>query len=159
MADTLPYGSAAAPALERADANPNWYADADSGHYRAPDLMLSDKMPTLVKGAGYAKPGGNRPLDDDDEIFRRSMRAETSFRRAIKNGIESPGEVIKGLSPEFAGQFGAFMAASPTNVAMQSLTSQLSRELTDALGKSVTLSSPLSTGFVPFDLVAPSSLS
>lgn len=156
--DVLPYGAAAAPALERADANPNWYADADAGHYRAPDKMLSDKMPALVKGAGYCRPGGNRPLDDDDQIFRRSMKAETSFRKAIKNGIENPGEVIKNLSPEFAGQFGAFMSAAPQNQAMQGLVGQLNSQLTDLLGKSVTLTSPLTSGFVPFDLVAPSSL-
>jgi hypothetical protein len=120
--------------------------------------MLSDKMPALVKGAGYCRPGGNRPLDDDDQVFRRSMRAETAFRAAIKKGIENPGQVIKSLSPEFAGQFGAFMAASPQNQAMQQLVGQLNTQLSDALGKSITITSPLSTGFVPFDLVAPSSL-
>lgn len=86
------------------------------------------------------------------------MKAETSFRRAIKNGIENPGEVIKNLSPEFAGQFGAFMSAAPQNQAMQGLVGQLNSQLTDLLGKSVTLTSPLTSGFVPFDLVAPSSL-
>jgi hypothetical protein len=156
--DVLPYGTATQAVRERADANPNWYADADAGNYRSPDLMLSDKMPTLVKGAGYCRPGGNRPLDDDDQIFRRSMKAEISFRGAIKDGIENPGEVIKNLSPEFAGQFGAFMAASPQNQAVQSLVGQLNTQLSDALGKSITLTSPLSSGFVPFDLVAPSSL-
>lgn len=156
--DVLPYGSAASAALERAPANPDWYADADASNYRAPDAMLSDKMQTLVKGAGYCRPGGNRPLDDDDQVFRRSMRAETAFRAAIKKGIEQPGQVIKSLSPEFAGQFGAFMAASPQNQAMQQLVGQLNTQLSDALGKSITITSPLSTGFVPFDLVAPSSL-
>lgn len=157
--ETIPYGSAAAPALERAAANPEWYADADANRYRAPDLMLSDKMPTLVKGAGYAREGGNRPLSDDDEIFRRSMKAEVAFRRAIKNGIENPDKVVKGLTPEFAGQFGAFMAASPQNLATQNMINSLNTQLSDVLGKSVTLTSPLTTGFVPFDLVAPSSLS
>jgi len=156
--DVLPYGTAGQAALERADANPSWYADADAKNYHSPDLMLSDKMPTLVKGVGYCRPGGNRPLDDDDQIFRRSMKAELSFRSAIKKGIESPAEVIKGLSPEFAGQFGAFMAASPQNQAVQQLVGQLNTQLSDALGKSITLTSPLSSGFVPFDLVAPSSL-
>jgi len=115
-------------------------------------------MPSLVKGAGYCRPGGNRPLDDDDQVFRRSMRAETAFRAAIRKGINEPGEVIKSLSPEFGSQFGAFMAASPQNMAMQQLVTQINSQLSDALGKSITLTSPLSTGFVPFDLVAPSSL-
>lgn len=120
--------------------------------------MLSDKMPTLVKGAGYCKPGGNKPLDDDDQIFRRSMRAETAFRTAIKNGIEDPAGVVKNLSPEFSGQFGAFMSAAPQNTAMQALVGQLNTQLSDLIGKSVSLTSPLTSGFVPFDLVAPSSL-
>lgn len=150
--DVLPFGSAAQAALDRAEANPSWYADADSGRYEAPDRMLSDKMPVLVKGAGYCRPGGNKPLDDDDQIFRRSMKAEMSFRKAIKNGIENPASVIKSLSPEFAGQFGAFMAAAPQNQAMSSLVGQLNSQLTDILGKSVTLTSPLQSGFVPFDL-------
>jgi hypothetical protein len=151
----VPYGSAASAALERAPANPAWYADADAGRYNGPDSMLSDKMPTLVKGAGYSRPGGNRPLDDDDEIFRRSMKAELSFRSAIKKGIEHPDQVIKSLSPEFAGQFGAFMSASPQNQAMTSLVGQLNSQLSDITGKSITLTSPLTSGFVPFDLVAP----
>jgi hypothetical protein len=156
--DVLPYGAASQAALDRAEANPAWYADADSTRYEAPDRMLSDKMPTLVKGAGYCRPGGNRPLDDDDQIFRRSMKAEMAFRKAIKNGIEQPDKVIKSLSPEFSGQFGAFMAASPQNTAMQALVGQLNSQLTDLLGKSITLTSPLTSGFVPYDLVAPSSL-
>lgn len=156
--DVLPYGSASQAALDRAEANPSWYADADSTRYEAPDRMLSDKMPVLVKGAGYCRPGGNQPLTDDDQIFRRSMKAEIAFRKAIKNGIEQPDQVIKNLSPEFSGQFGAFMAASPQNTAMQSLVGQLNSQLTDLLGKSITLTSPLTSGFVPYDLVAPSSL-
>jgi hypothetical protein len=156
--EVLPYGSAASAALERAPANPNWYADADAARYGTPDAMLTDKMAPLVKGAGYARPGGNRPLDDDDEIFRRSMKAETSFRRAIKMGIEAPDQVVKGLSPEFAGQFGAFMTAAPQNQAMNNLVGQLNSQLSDITGKSISLTSPLSSGFVPFDLVAPSSL-
>lgn len=156
--DVLPYGAAASAALERAPRDPNWYADADSTRYGSPDAMLTDKMGALVKGAGYARPGGNRPLDDDDEIFRRSMRAEHSFRKAIKAGIENPAEVVKGLSPEFAGQFGAFMTAAPQNQAMTNLVGQLNSQLSDITGKSITLSSPLNSGFVPFDLVAPSSL-
>jgi len=154
----VPYGTAAAPALETAGEDTRWYAAADPHRYRAPDLMLSDKMPTLVKGAGYARVGGNMPLSDDGEIFKRSMRAESAFRTAIKKGIEQPGEVVKGLAPEFAGQFGAFMTASPQSQAIAQLTSQLNNVLSAELGKSITLTSPLSTGFVPFDLVAPSSL-
>ena len=157
--DVVPYGSASQAALDRgADRNPDWIAEADAHRYHAPDAMLSDKMPSLVKGAGYARPGGNRPLDDDEEVFKRSMRAETAFRAAIKRGIEQPQQVVKGMSPEFAGQFGSFLSNSPQNQGMLQLVGQLNQQLSDALGKSITLTSPLNSGFVPFDLVAPSSL-
>ena len=157
--DVVPYGTASQATLERgAENNPDWIAEADAHRYRAPDAMLSDKMPSLVKGVGYAKPGGNRPLDDDEQVFKRSMRAEAAFRGAIKQGISNPAQVVKGMAPEFAGQFGAFLAASPQNQGMLNLVGQLNQQLTEALGKSITLTSPLNSGFVPFDLVAPSSL-
>jgi hypothetical protein len=151
-ASVVPYGTAASPVLERTGTDTRWHADADPERYRNPDIMLSDKMPTLVKGAGYARVGGNMPLSDDEQIFRRSMKAEDSFRAAIKKGVNHPDEVLKGLSPDFAGQFRGFMAASPQNQAMQSLVGQLNTVLSGALGKSITLTSPLSSGFVPFDL-------
>lgn len=137
----------------------DWYADgSDAAHYRTPDLMLSDKMQTLVKGAGYAKPGGNTLLTDDDQIFRQSMRAETAFRKSIKQGVEEPQQVLKSLNPEFAGRFGSFLAATPQNQMMQQWTNQLSEQVSAAVGKSISLTSPLSTSFAPFNLVAPSRL-
>ncbi|MFF4403593.1 hypothetical protein [Streptomyces sp. NPDC001404] len=137
----------------------DYYADgSDAGRYRTPDLMLSDKMQTLVKGAGYAKPGGNTPLGDDDKIFRQSMRAETAFRNSIKQGIESPQQVLKSLSPDFAGRFGAFLAATPQNQMMSQWVGQLSQQVSEAVGKSISLTSPLSTSFAPFNLLAPSRL-
>ncbi len=160
----IPYGSASSPVLERTGTDTRWHAEADVDRYRTPDLMLSDKMPTLVKGAGYARVGGNMPLSDDEQIFRRSMKAEDAFRAAIKKGCNEPGEVLKGLKPEFAGQFGAFMTAAPQNQAIRQLATQFAAALENVPGiskdvlKSITTSSPLGTGFVPFDLVAPSSL-
>src|SRR5580704_2559407 len=120
MSDTgsevaIPYGSASSPVLERTGTDTRFHAEADVDRYRTPDLMLSDKMPTLVKGAGYARVGGNMPLTDDEQIFRRSMKAEDAFRAAIRKGISDPESVVKGLSTEFAGQFAGFMSASPQN--------------------------------------------
>ena len=157
-AGVVPYGVNATAVLEKAGQDDRWIASADAERHRSPDLMLSDKMPTLVKGAGYARIGGNMPLSDDEQIFRRSMKAEDAFRVAIRKGINEPESVIGGLSKEFAGQFAGFMSASPQNQGMQALVGQLNQVLSAELGKSITLSSPLSSGFVPFDLVAPSSL-
>lgn len=149
---TIPYGAAADPVLERTGQDTRWHAQADSDRYSAPGLMLSDKMNTLVKGAGYARVGGNMPLSDDEMVFKKAMRAEDSFREAIRKGHHEPQQVLKGISADFSGQFGAFMSLSPQNQAMQYLVGQLNTQLSDALGKSITLTSPLSSGFVPFDL-------
>lgn len=136
-----------------------WVAsDADAGRYTYAAEMLSEKMPTLVKGAGYARPGGNKPLTDDDQIFKASMKAETAFMKAMKTGIEDPRGVIKSLSPEFSAHFGAFLSASPQNQQMAQIVESLSSQISAAIGKSVTLTSPLGTGFVPFNLVSPSRL-
>jgi hypothetical protein len=136
-----------------------WVAsDEDAGRYAHAADMLSEKMPTLVKGAGYARPGGNTPLTDDDKIFKASMKAERTFLKSMKDGIEDPAAVIKSLSPEFSGHFGAFLAASPQNQQMARIVDSLSSQISQAIGKSVTLTSPLGTGFVPFNLVSPSRL-
>jgi hypothetical protein len=124
--------------------------------------MLAGKMQPLVKGVGYSKPGGNQPLQDDEQIFRRSMKAERLLTKAVKQGLEQPGEVIKGLSPEFSNQFGSFLGSTPQNYAMTqflgSITSQIGELLGKDVSKNFTLPSPLASGLVPFDLVAPSRL-
>jgi hypothetical protein len=121
--------------------------------------MIAAKMPNLVKGAGFAKPGGNKPLDDDGEIFNRSLQAEKALRAATKNGLANPDRVRKSLNPAFTNQFGNFLAAgSPANAGMSQFVENLNSVLSAELGKNITLSSPLSSGFVPFDLLAPSRL-
>jgi hypothetical protein len=134
-------------------------AAKDAGKYSSAGSMLADKMPNLVKGAGFAQPGGNKPLDDHAEIFSRSFEAEKAIRKATKQGLASPSKVMKGLNPAFASQFGLFMAqgAPGYGSGMQQLTQQLTQAFAD-LGKNITLTSPLASGFVPFDLVAPSRL-
>lgn len=126
---------------------------------------LADKFTTLVKGVGYAnteKPtafgsGGNTPLSDPDKIFKRAMRAEKSWKKAISDGYNDPDGVYKSLSPAFRQQFGAFASASPQNVMMGQWMAQVNQALKD-VGKSITTTSPLATGLVPFNLVAPSRL-
>jgi hypothetical protein len=114
-------------------------------------------MPNLVKGAGFAKIGGNEPLSDDGEIFRRSFEAEKSLRKSVKNSFTNPDAVRKSINPAFTSQFGLFLTegASP---GYGQLIGELNSVLSAELGKNITLTSPLSSGFVPFDLVAPSRL-
>lgn len=118
--------------------------------------MLGDKLPQLVKGAGYIG-SGNRPLNDEAEIFSRAFDARQALLTATKQGLDNPGEVRKSLNPTFSAQFGAFLMQNPSNRWASDLVEQVNSALAD-IGKSITLTSPLSSGFVPFDLVAPSRL-
>lgn len=129
-------------------------------------------MPALVKGAGFAKIGGNQPLTDDAEIFRRSMDAEKSLRKAVHDGIHNPEGVKKGINPSFTSQFGLFMSGGNQGGGqgngLDAFAAELSTVLSSELGKNITLTSPIGsfgtggaaaiTGFTPFDLVAPSRL-
>lgn len=150
-------------------ADPQYFAggwdevqSAANGGSAVVNKMLAGKMQPLVKGVGYSKPGGNQPLADDDQIFRRSMTAERSLTKAVRQGLQEPNEVLKNLSPEFANQFGSFLGSTPQNYAMTqflgSITSQISELLGKDVSKNFTLPSPLASGLVPFDLVAPSRL-
>ena len=161
--------SAVSTLVKQVDQGHGLYTDeSDLGEYSTAQQAVAEKMTVLVKGAGYAvtekthalgaMPGANQPLSDPDTIFKKSMRASSAWNKAMRRGIETPDEVFKALSPDFASRFGAFMSASPQNQMWSSWTAQLQQQLGEALGKSITLTSPLSTGFVPFNLVAPSRL-
>lgn len=134
-------------------------AAAEASKYDSASGMLAGSMPNLVKGVGYAQPGGVAPLEDGAEVLRRSYDAEKAIRKATKDGLAKPGKVVKGLNPAFSSQFGLFLAqgAPAAGAGMAQLTQQLTQVFSE-LGKNVTLTSPLASGFVPFDLVAPSRL-
>jgi len=145
-------------AIRESGASPEFLAESAFHQFEKPNHMVSGAMTTLVKGAGYAKPGGNRPLSDDGEIFKRSMRAEVVFTKAIKDAVRDPGAALKSMSPDFANQFGSFLSANPQTQMLNQFVSGLQTQISDAIGKNITLTSPLASGLVPFDLVAPSRL-
>lgn len=130
----------------------------EAAQYDEPNAMLAGKMPSMVKGVGFARPGGNAALQDDDEVFKRSMRAEMALTHAVRKSLADPQAVVKGLSADFVGQFGSFLNSTPQAYGMQQMLGQLSGQISDFIGRNVTLTSPLSSGLVPFDLVAPSRL-
>lgn len=151
MADILD----AAPAV-----NPGAEAAGQAAWYDTPMDMLAGRMPEAVKGAGFARPGGNKVLDNPDDIFDRSFKATKALRGATKMGYTNPEVVKSGLNPSFTSQFGMFLAnGAPGSQGMQQLVSEINSAFSqvDAL-KNFTLTAPLSSGFVPFDLVAPSRL-
>lgn len=128
---------------------------------RARDAITA-RMPQLVKGAGFVQPGGNTPLSDSTEILTRAMEAEKALYRATKAGIERPEAVKAGLNPSFTANYGAFLGATPQAATMNrwadELTAQLSAIIGKDIGKNFSTTSPLNSGFVPFDLLAPSRL-
>lgn len=127
------------------------------GYSRARDVITS-RMPDLVKGIGMAVPGGNTPLSDQSKIFEHAMSAEAALIKATKDGIANPDRVKAGLNPSFANTYNTFLGSTPQAQQMSQWTEALNAQLTAALGKNFTLTSPLSSGFVPFDLLAPSRL-
>lgn len=102
---------------------------------------ISTTMVDLVKG--------RKDASDDQALL-----AERMFRNAIDKGTTAPAEVAKGLSPQFSNALTAAFQ-SPQAMAMQRYTEELTTQLEAALGKNITLTSPLSSGLVPYDLSAP----
>jgi hypothetical protein len=120
---------------------------------------LTSRMPDMVKGAGMVRQTGRlEPLADGEEVDERSLRAAKAVMQATKRGYDDPGSVLKSWSPDFMSPFQRFMQSNPMQLGINSLVSQISRVLSTELGKDVTLTSPLTSGLVPFDLVAPTRL-
>jgi hypothetical protein len=139
-------------------------ADAarEAAWYDSPVDMLAGRMPEAVKGAGFARPGGNKALDNQDEIFDKSYKATTALRKAVFKGYHQPDVVKAGLNPSFTSQFGMFLAGGTPGYGGAGLSDMVTQinaafQQVDSL-KNFTLASPLASGFVPFDLVAPSRL-
>lgn len=137
----------------------------DAGLARTADDLISSRMPEAVKGRGFVdgvrQPNGTRklaPTDDPKEILRDSMLAEDSLRKAVRNGVQNPSGIYKGMQPDIANQLGAMMQGHPQVAGMQSLVNDLQSALHDISGKNFTLTSPNATGLVPVDLAAPSKL-
>ncbi len=125
-------------------------------------LTKAFSKPNLVKGVGYAIPGGeNKPVTDHNEIFDRLGRAKDAMIRSTTEAVHRPAEVLKSFNPDFLGRYGAFLQAGPNMPGVGALMGQLNEIVTDlnsTLGKNFSLTSPLASGLVPFNLVAPSRL-
>lgn len=142
--------------------------DTDLGQYGTAQQAVAEKMTVLVKGAGYAitektyqvgaAPGANQPLSDPDKIFGKANRATHAWNKAIKQGVTDPQGVFKSLNSDFTSRFGAFMASSPQSAMWDAWTANLQQQIGESLGKNITLTSPLASGLVPFNLAAPSRL-
>ena len=135
---------------------------SDLGGYSRTEQAVAEKMTVLVKGAGYNVvekatrenqfPGANEPLSDPEKVFTKAMEANRRWNVAHKAAVSRPDTVLKSLSPEFSSMFGAFAAVSPQNAMWNAWTNNLQQQLGDVIGKNITLTSPLATGLVPFNL-------
>lgn len=79
-------------------------------HSRTGDAIKS-AMPELVKGAGFAKKGGNSPLSDDGKIALLAHQATLDLREEVRKGFYAKGDVVKSMNSGFLGQFGALRTA------------------------------------------------
>lgn len=120
-------------------------------------------MPALVKGYGMHTPGnvhdiplGGAPvrqteLRDHATQERLEAYASATLRQVINKGLTKPEKVYKSFSPGL-GQ-GLRAAARASNMGFSNMAGAWSKQLSAALGKNFSLASPLSSGFVPFDLM------
>ncbi len=111
-----------------------------------------------MKGEGFARIGGNKPLKNPDKIFDKGMALSKALRKNAVASRKDPTGIFKSMNGEWLSAFGQFYAAMPQNQAMTNLVSQLNQVLSAELGKTISLTSPLSSGLVPYDLLAPSRL-
>ncbi|HUX70790.1 MAG TPA: hypothetical protein VMV41_09795 [Cellulomonadaceae bacterium] len=128
--------------------------DQRASHARS---EVNSKMRELVKGAGFNRAPSSRELPPSD-VAAFADHAENALFKSVKQGIADPVGVTKAWNPAFASQFQMAIERSPMNMALQQMASQWSDAISQALEKNITLTSPLASGLVPFDLVAPSRL-
>lgn len=129
-----------------------------AGHENVRDALDSAfRRPDLVKGVGYVH--GQKPTEDYAEIIDRLGSAQDSLARETWRGYHESASVRKSVAPEFEQMFAAAFRTGPAgmNPWMSEVTTAIQSMAAD-LGKNFSLTSPLGSGFVPFNLVAPSRL-
>lgn len=115
-------------------------------------------MPAMVKGAGLMEPVGSslalrQETTDRRSIDRMSDFAIETLKAVTRKGLGNPQKATKGFSGPLRSAIDALNMFSPQAVAGNLNAAQWSKEIGGAIGKSFSLSSPLSSGFVPFDLI------
>lgn len=156
--ETLPAEAqgAADPAIQQMAQGPARQHDHTTSVYKS-------VMPDLVKGEGFAGPGGNAPLTDRAQILTKAAQATVDLRAATWNGFRNKASVVKGMNQEFLAKYGALRTAltqvSPLDAFSKVIGSMPGGQ--EALEKSFTagnLGVGSVYGLVPFDLLAPSRL-
>jgi hypothetical protein len=73
--------------------------------------MIAGRMPELMKGAGFAGPGGNKPLDNFAEINSRAAEASIDLRTETWRGFNTKSAVVGSLNQGWLNDFGALKTA------------------------------------------------
>ena len=150
------YGQAATPA--RFDSIPGSTKVADA---------ITSRMPDLVKGAGFARKGGNTPLTDYTDIMTRSAQASLDVRMSTFQGFRNKSATVNSLSRSFLEQHGAFATALMQPSVMDQVSELVSmlpgggEAVKNYVSKSFTagnLGIGSVSGLTPFNLLAPSRL-
>lgn len=115
-------------------------------------------LPAMVKGAGLMEAVGSplavRQETTDRRLIDRMVESsEETLSAVVRRGLGNPAKAVKGFSGPLAAAINALNLFSPQAVAGSLNAAQWSKEIGGAIGKSFSLSSPLSSGFVPFDLI------
>jgi hypothetical protein len=137
-------------------------AARDAVQFNKAGDMLKSRMTNLVKGAGFAAPGGNTPLTDESAILTKATQASFDLRTSTYQGYSDRQQVTKGLNQGFLNQFG-YLKSALTAPSIGEQVQQLVGGIpggADAI-KSFTagnLGIGSIYGLVPFDLLAPSRL-
>lgn len=113
----------------------------------------------LVKGSAFRvtghgpnpKPMRQKSADREGQALMAALR-----KSAMRTKADTP-RVLKGINQSAFGQFLTAYQQMPQQQSMNQIVAAVN-ELAAALGKSISIGSPLSTSFAPFDLVAPSRL-
>lgn len=108
------YGNAATP-----------HRTADPGTSNVGDAIKS-RMPELVKGAGMAHKGGNKPLDNYTDIMTRSAQASLDIRLATREGFVNKAAVTGSLNQGWLNDFGALKTALTMPSIMEQISSLVS---------------------------------
>lgn len=133
--------------------------ELNSGRY-TPKSYRRAACKAMTAGFGARRDeSGWRTYDEDPHnpvLKMRGKESEAVLEAVIRNGFKGltdPGRVSKSFSPAFAGAINGLNTMSPQALAMGQYTASLSKQIGKAIGKSFSLAAPLTSGFVPFDLM------
>lgn len=112
---------------------------------------IKAKIPQLVSGYGMHKPRGVVAETDPNVLASVEQLATNTFTESLKKSVSNPTKTYSKMATEIAGPLQGMYNAY--NQPFISGFNSLAKQLGKGINKSIGLTSPLSSGFVPFDLI------